>query len=160
MLQVTQKTLIELNVNGEMKTVAVRPSDTLLYSLREGLGLTGAKSGCDNGDCGTCTVIVDNIPIKACIMLAVEAVGHKITTVEGLRNAPIQNAFLETFAYQCGFCTPGFIMNCHALVTNHPKADDEMIHEWLESNLCRCTGYEEIKDAVKSVLNTSQGVNS
>lgn len=159
MLQVTQKSLIELNVNGEKRTVAVRPSDTLLYVLREELGLTGAKSGCDNGDCGTCTVIVDGIPIKSCIMLAVEAIGHEITTVEGLRNAPIQNAFLETFAYQCGFCTPGFIMNCHALTTNHPNADDEMIHEWLESNLCRCTGYEEIKDAVKIVLKNSQGVS-
>lgn len=159
MLQVTQKSLIELNVNGEVKTVAVRPSDTLLYALREGLGLTGAKSGCDNGDCGTCTVIVDDIPIKACIMLAVEAIDRKITTVEGLRNAPVQDAFLETFAYQCGFCTPGFIMNCHALTTNHPDADDEMIHEWLESNLCRCTGYEEIKDAVKTVLKNSQGVS-
>lgn len=159
MLQVIQKSLIELNVNGEVKTVAVRPSDTLLYALREGLGLTGSKSGCDNGDCGTCTVIVDGIPIKACIMLAVEAIDHKITTVEGLRYAPIQNAFLETFAYQCGFCTPGFIMNCHALTTNHPDADDEMIHEWLESNLCRCTGYEEIKDAVKAVLKNSQGVS-
>lgn len=159
MLQVTQKSLIELNVNGEKRTVAVRPSDTLLYALREELGLTGAKSGCDNGDCGTCTVIVDGIPIKSCIMLAVEAIGHQITTVEGLRNAPIQNAFLETFAYQCGFCTPGFIMNCHALTTNHPNADDEMIHEWLESNLCRCTGYEEIKDAVKIVLKNSQGVS-
>lgn len=159
MLQVTQKSLIELNVNGEKRTVAVRPSDTLLYALREELGLTGAKSGCDNGDCGTCTVIVDGIPIKSCIMLAVEAIGHEITTVEGLRNAPIQNAFLETFAYQCGFCTPGFIMNCHALTTNHPNADDEMIHEWLESNLCRCTGYEEIKDAVKIVLKNSQGVS-
>lgn len=159
MLQVLEKTLIELNVNGEMKKVAVRPSDTLLFALREGLGLTGAKAGCDNGDCGTCTVIVDNMPIKACIMLAVEAIGHEITTIEGLRNTPIQNAFLETFAYQCGFCTPGFIMNCHVLTNNHPDADDEMIHEWLESNLCRCTGYEEIKDAVKIVLKNSQGMS-
>lgn len=152
MLQVLDKKIIELDVNGEKRTVAARPADTLLYILREQLGLTGAKSGCGNGDCGTCTVIVDGLPIKACLMLAVEAIGHKITTIEGLVAAPIQKAFLDKFSYQCGYCTPGFIMNCHALINIHPNADDSVIEEWLESNICRCTGYEEIKEAVKSVL--------
>lgn len=152
MLQVLEKKIIELDINGEIRTVVARPADTLLHILREQLGLTGAKSGCDNGDCGTCTIIVDGWPIKACLMLAVEAIGHKIITIEGLVNAPIQKAFLDKFSYQCGYCTPGFIMNCHALINIHPNADDHIIEEWLESNICRCTGYEEIKEAVKSVL--------
>jgi aerobic carbon-monoxide dehydrogenase small subunit len=151
MLQVLEKSLIELNINGEVKLVAARPADTLLYIIRNELNLLGAKASCENGDCGSCTVLVDGWPIKSCIMLAVEAIGHKITTIEGLRSTPIQVAFLEKFAYQCGYCTPGFIVNCHALSIIHPDADDEIIKEWLESNLCRCTGYEEIKSAVKSI---------
>lgn len=155
MLQFAGKQLIELDVNGEQKTVVIEPANTLLHVLREQLNLLGAKSGCNNGDCGTCTVIIDGKPIKACLMLAVEAIGHKITTIEGLNSAaPIQNAFLDQFAYQCGYCTPGFIMNCHALISLHPDADDELIEEWLESNLCRCTGYEEIKQAIKYVLSS------
>lgn len=154
MLEVLNKQLINLNINGEERTVVVRPADTLLHILRDELNLQGTKSGCDNGDCGTCTVTVDGYPMKACLMLAVEAIGHEITTVEGLKESPIQTAFLHEFAYQCGYCTPGFIMNCHALTKLHPDADDELIEEWLESNLCRCTGYEEIKEAVKYVLNT------
>lgn len=154
MLQILGNQLIELDVNGEKKTVAIRPADTLLQVLREQLNLLGAKSSCNNGDCGTCTVIVDNQPIKACLMLVVEAIDCKITTIEGLNSAPIQNAFLDQFAYQCGYCTPGFIMNCHALINLHPDADDSLIAEWLESNLCRCTGYEEIKQAIKYVLNS------
>lgn len=155
MFQLLQKGLIELKINGEMKAAAARPADTLLHVLREQLGLTGAKLGCGNGDCGTCTVLVDDLPVKACQMLAVEAVGHKVTTIEGLVSTPIQTAFINRFAYQCGYCTPGFIMNCHALVKHHPDADENTIEEWLESNICRCTGYEEIKEAVKTVLNTS-----
>lgn len=155
MFQLLNKGLIELKINGEMKTVVARPADTLLHVLREQLGLTGAKLGCGNGDCGTCTILVDDLPVKACQMLAVEGVGHKITTIEGLVSTPIQIAFVNRFAYQCGYCTPGFIMNCHALVTLHHDADDNIVEEWLESNICRCTGYEEIKEAVKSVLNTS-----
>jgi len=152
MLQVLKKELIEIDVNGEMKSVVARPADTLLYVLREQLWLTGAKPGCENGDCDACTVLVDGLPVKSCLMLAVEAVGHKITTIEGLVDTPIQTAFKDKFAYQCGFCTPGFIMNCHALVNLHPEANDELIVEWLESNICRCTGYDEIKEAVKYVL--------
>ncbi len=143
---------IVLNINGEERSLIVRSADTLLRVLREQLGLTGAKPGCENGDCGACTVLLDGIPIKSCIILAVEAVGHKVVTIEGLEGEPIQKAFVEKLGFQCGYCTPGFIMNCHGLVTNRPDADDETIEEWLESNICRCTGYEEIREAVMSVL--------
>jgi aerobic carbon-monoxide dehydrogenase small subunit len=132
--------------------VTVRSADTLLFVLRSKLGLTGAKPGCLNGDCGACTVNVDGWPMKSCLMLAVEAVGKKIITIEGLKDTPIQKAFIEDFAFQCGYCTSGFIMNCHSLIEQHPKADDQMIKEWLESNICRCTGYTEIEKAIKSVL--------
>lgn len=143
---------ITLDVNDEKRTVIVRPADTLLHVLREQLGLTGAKPGCENGDCGTCTVVVDGWPIKSCIMLAIEAIGHKITTVEGLKNTPIQKAFIEKWGFQCGYCTPGFIMNCHALINIHPDASDDMIQEWLQSNICRCTSYEEIMEALKEAM--------
>ncbi|CAM3721871.1 (2Fe-2S)-binding protein [Mesobacillus zeae] len=144
-------------VNSEEKTVTVRPADTLLYILRVRLGLTGSKPGCLNGDCGACTVLVDGTPMKSCLMLAVEGEGKQITTIEGLVNTPIQKAFIEKFAFQCGYCTSGFLMNCHALVNIEPNASDEKIKDWLESNICRCTGYKEIEEAVKSVLNTAEG---
>ncbi len=143
---------IGLNVNGEVRMVNVRSADTLLFVLRGPLGLTGAKPGCLNGDCGACTVNIDGRPMKSCLMLAIEAVGKKITTIEGLTATPIQEAFVEHFAFQCGYCTPGFIMNCQSLIENHPDADDQVIREWLQSNICRCTGYAEIEQAVKSVL--------
>lgn len=155
MFQMTSLGLIELNVNGEKKTVAARPADTLLYILRSELGLTGAKPGCENGDCNLCTVLVDGQPVKSCIMLAVEAVGHQVITIEGLKDVPMQRAFMEKFALQCGYCTPGFIVNCHALVTLHPDADEATINEWLQSSLCRCTGYQEIREAVNAVLSGS-----
>ncbi|KMY50425.1 (2Fe-2S)-binding protein [Peribacillus loiseleuriae] len=144
--------IIDLHVNGTLRTVTVRFADTLLYAIRGKLGLTGAKPGCLNGDCGACTVNVDGWPMKSCLMLAIEAVGKNVTTIEGLKNTSIQQAFIENFAFQCGYCTPGFIMNCHSLILKHPDADDETIKEWLESNICRCTGYAEIEKAVKSVL--------
>lgn len=146
------KSIIELDVNGEKMSAAILPSYTLLYVLREQLYLTGAKAGCENGDCGACTVLVDGWPIKSCLMLAVEAVGHQVTTVEGLKNAPIQKAFVEKWGFQCGYCTSGFLTVCHALSNIHPESDDFVIEQWLQSNLCRCTGYAEIKDAVKAVL--------
>jgi carbon-monoxide dehydrogenase small subunit len=141
-----------VNINGEKRSLLVRSADTLLYVLRDNLGLTGAKPGCLNGDCGACTVNVEGWPMKSCLMLAVEVDGRKVLTIEGLENTPIQQAFVENFAFQCGYCTPGFIMNCHSLIEKHPEADDKMIKEWLESNICRCTGYTEIEKAVKSVL--------
>lgn len=152
MLEVLGTTVLTLNVNGEDRKVVAKPSDTLLYTLREELGLTGAKPGCENGDCGACTVLIDDWPIKSCLMLTVEAIGKKILTIEGLKNAPIQKAFVENWGFQCGYCTSGFLMVCHALAQIHPDADDHVIEEWLQSNLCRCTGYEEIENAVKAIL--------
>ena len=150
--KMTSEGIIELNVNGEYRKALVRPADTLLYTLRDKLGLTGAKPGCENGDCGACTVLVDGWPIKSCLMLAVEAVGHEVVTIEGLNHEPIQKEFVEKFAFQCGYCTPGFIMNCQGLINIHPDADDAVINEWLQSNICRCTGYQEITEAVKAAL--------
>lgn len=146
------KCIVELNVNDEIRTAVIRPSHTLLHVLREQLCLTGAKPGCENGDCGACTVLVDDWPVKSCLMLAVEAVGHRITTIEGLTDAPVQKAFVENWGFQCGYCTSGFLMVCHALSVHHPDASDFVIENWLQSNLCRCTGYGEIRDAVKSIL--------
>ncbi|WP_020061248.1 (2Fe-2S)-binding protein [Bacillus sp. 123MFChir2] len=146
-----------LHVNGETREAASRMADTLLHILRHELDLTGAKPGCENGDCGACTVFVDGIPIKSCIMLAVEAIGKQVTTIEGLQSAPIQQAFEEKWAFQCGYCTPGFIMNCHGLVTGRPDADDHVIEEWLSSNICRCTSYQEIEEAVKFALQKQRG---
>ncbi|WP_419954733.1 (2Fe-2S)-binding protein [Neobacillus niacini] len=143
---------IALNINDQVRTVTVRTGDTLLYTIREKLGLTGAKPGCLNGDCGACTINVDGWPMKSCLMMAVEGQGKQIKTIEGLGNTLIQQAFVEHFAFQCGYCTPGFIMNCHSLILKKPDADDSTIKEWLESNICRCTSYIEIETAVKSAL--------
>lgn len=158
MVRYEGKTAICLNVNGQAHSVMVRPSDILLDVLRESLGLTGAKPGCKNGDCGACTVIVDGWPVKSCLVLAVEAVGHEITTVEGLGGtAPVQKAFVESNAFQCGYCTPGFLIVSHALVSKYPALPEEyVLEEWLQSNLCRCTSYQEIRSAIKSIYQPPQ----
>ncbi|WP_339321198.1 (2Fe-2S)-binding protein [Paenibacillus sp. FSL W8-0194] len=143
---------IELRVNGEKRTVRVRAAETLLNALRDHLGLTGSKPGCENGDCGACTILMEGLPFKSCIMLAVEAEGRQITTIEGLAGSPMQQAFVHKQAFQCGYCTPGFIMNGQGLLDAHPEADEETIRIWLESNICRCTSYEEIHEAVRAAL--------
>ncbi|MBM4761868.1 (2Fe-2S)-binding protein [Bacillus sp. B15-48] len=148
--------MARLNVNGQKRDVIISQSERLLTTLRH-LQLTGTKPGCYNGDCGACTVMVDHQPYKSCIMLSVEVMDRNITTIEGLNNVPIQTAFVEHFAFQCGYCTPGFIMNAHSLIINHPDATDSLIEEWLKSNICRCTSYEEIERAVKSVLGKGDG---
>ncbi|PFH83670.1 (2Fe-2S)-binding protein [Bacillus sp. AFS088145] len=148
---------LNLDINGEQRTATIRMADTLLDVLREKLDLTGAKRGCENGDCGACTVIADGLPVKTCMMLAVDAVGKKLTTIEGLHDDPMQRAFVEKWAFQCGYCTSDFILNAHALVNEHPDATEEVIEEWLSSNICRCTSYQEIKEAVLSVLNEQRG---
>lgn len=150
------KSGLTLHVNGLDRTVLARPADTLLTVLRDEFGLSGAKPGCENGDCGTCTVLVDGWPVKSCLMLAVEAVGHEVTTVEGLVDSPVQQAFAEKQAFNCGYCTPGFIVVCHALTKIHPDAGPDTVRDWLQSNICRCTGYQEIRDAVESVLQSAR----
>ena len=142
-------TRITLTVNGEKRSVVISPGDTLLHTLRRGLGLTGTKLGCENGDCGACTVQVDGVPVKSCYTLTLDVADREITTIEGLRDTPIQKAFAEEFGFQCGFCTPGFIMNGESLLRHHPDADAAVTREWLESNICRCTGYETIERAMR-----------
>jgi len=156
MIRYEGKTVIALKVNGETREVAVRPADLLLDVLREHLGLTGAKPGCRNGDCGACTVMADGWPVKSCLMLAVEAVGREIVTVEGLNgSAAAQKAFVEANAFQCGYCTSGFLMVCQALQTQYPELPEEyVIEEWLQANICRCTCYGEIRGAVRLMYGT------
>ena len=141
---------IQLNINGEFRRVWVRPSDTLLRVMREKLGLTGGKPGCENGDCGACTILLKGKPVKSCMILAVEVEGQEILTIEGLSGTEIQEAFLENGGFQCGYCTSGFIMNAYALLETHPDADDTTAKDWLQSNICRCTGYEGIKKSIVS----------
>ncbi|MBO1002371.1 (2Fe-2S)-binding protein [Pseudogracilibacillus auburnensis] len=143
---------ISMTVNGMEKEVFVRNADTLLHILRAQLGLTGAKPGCNNGDCGSCTILMDGKPLNACHMLAVEASNKHITTIEGLTDTTIQDKFIQKWALQCGYCTPGFVLNCYALIENEPNANDVEVDEWLDSNICRCTGYQEIKESVKELL--------
>lgn len=152
MIQYEGKILLTLHVNGEERSVVARPADLLLDVLRLQLGLTGAKPGCKNGDCGACTVLMDGWPVKSCLVLAVEAEGHDLLTVEGLQNAPIQVAFVEHEAFQCGYCTSGFLLVAHALLQREPEADEETMESWLQANLCRCTSYAKIRAALKGVL--------
>ncbi|WP_458413408.1 (2Fe-2S)-binding protein [Schinkia sp. CFF1] len=155
----SNKLSVSLNINGEIHQVEIRPTETLLQVLRRELSLTGPKPGCLNGDCGACSVIINGNVYKSCIMLAIEAIDEKIITIEGLKNTPIQQAFIDHFAFQCGYCTSGFIMNCHALLLNHPEPTYEIMKEWLSSNICRCTCYEEIEAAVRSVIECRKEVN-
>jgi carbon-monoxide dehydrogenase small subunit len=138
-----------LKINGESRRVSLRPGDTLLRILRDELGYTGPKTGCENGDCGACTVLLDGLAVKSCLILAVEAEGAEITTVEGLKDTPAATAFREEGAFQCGYCTAGFIVNAHALFTAVKDPSDDEISRWLNSNLCRCTGYESIQRAMR-----------
>ena len=147
------KTLVTLTVNDATHQVAVRPQDTLALALRDGCGLTGTKIGCDLGTCGCCTVLVDGKPVLGCLTLALEVEGRRIETIEGLAGAerlhPVQRAFAEAGGSQCGYCTPGFVMTSVALLrTNQAPTRDE-IKEAIAGNLCRCTGYAKIVDAVE-----------
>jgi aerobic-type carbon monoxide dehydrogenase small subunit (CoxS/CutS family) len=145
--------IIELNVNGDRKTVGVPAHYTLLEALRYVLGLTGSKQGCDKGDCGACTVVLDGAPILSCITPVWEAEGKKVVTVEALaapgRLHPLQDAFELTGAAQCGFCTPGILMSAYALLLRNPQPTRDDIKEALSGNLCRCTGYTKIYEAVE-----------
>ncbi|MBX3456460.1 MAG: (2Fe-2S)-binding protein [Ferrovibrio sp.] len=143
-------------VNGEQRSLQVEPRELLIDVLRNQLGLTGTKRSCDVQVCGACTVLVDGQPTSACSTLAVEADGCAVQTIEGLakdgRMDRIQQAFLDHGALQCGFCTPGFVMAVHALLTQHEKPDDATIRHYLHGNICRCTGYVKIIEAVKSLV--------
>ena len=148
------KTLTQLRINGDAIECAFAPNKTLLEVLREDLGLTGTKHGCEMGHCGTCTVLIDGVPVLSCLALAIEADGHEVSTVEGLANGsvlhPVQQAFAECGAAQCGYCTPGFLMSAAALLEEKAGASlsTDEIKDALAGNLCRCTGYTKIIEAV------------
>jgi len=147
------KVRVALNVNGESREALVPVHKTLLEVLREDLGLTGTKHGCELGECGTCTVLVDGEPVLSCLALPVEIEGAHITTVEGMaeggRLHPLQQAFVELGAAQCGYCTPGILLTAMALLAERPSPTREEVREALAGNLCRCTGYTKILDAVE-----------
>jgi carbon-monoxide dehydrogenase small subunit len=147
------KKLISLTVNGSPREIAVQPNRTLLDVLRYDLGLTGTKRGCNIGDCGACTVLLDGLPVFSCLVLAMEADGHEVQTIEGVSDGPelhpIQQAFVEQGAIQCGFCTPGMVLNAQALLNGNPDPSEAEIRRALSGNLCRCTGYQKIVEAVQ-----------
>jgi carbon-monoxide dehydrogenase small subunit len=145
---------IELTVNGTRREADdVWEGESLLYALRERLGLPGSKNACEQGECGSCTVYLDGLPVCSCLVAAGQAQGREVTTVEGLGGAeldPVQQAFVSNGAVQCGFCTPGFLVSTHDLLERNPAPSDPEIREALAGNLCRCTGYEKILDAVRA----------
>jgi aerobic-type carbon monoxide dehydrogenase small subunit (CoxS/CutS family) len=150
-----------LNINGSSRTVSVRPDETLLDALRERLNLTGSKEGCGEGDCGACTIQVDGRAVNACLLLAADAEGREIRTIEGLAEngelSPIQRAFVENGGIQCGFCIPGMLMSADALLQKNPNPSDTEIREALAGNLCRCTGYIKIFESVKAATEETAG---
>ena len=145
------KKTITFTLNGENRILDVEPWEVLLDVLRDRLGIKSPKVGCDRGDCGTCTIMINNRTVRSCLILAIEADGQEVTTLEGLMKdglIPLQKSFLDHNSFQCGFCTPGMIMSTTALLEKNPKPDKEEIKEALSGNLCRCTGYTPIIDAV------------
>lgn len=152
----SEKVDITLNVNGRDYSIRVEPRKTLADAIREDCGQTGTNLGCEHGVCGACTVIVDDNAVRSCLMFAVQAQGHPIRTVEGLADGeklhPLQAAFIEHHALQCGYCTPGFLMLTVNALEKNPQMTNEEIRDLLSSNLCRCTGYQNIINAVQSVI--------
>jgi carbon-monoxide dehydrogenase small subunit len=148
------KKLINLIVNGKRYELAVMPNMTLADMLRKELGLTGTKKGCDAGDCGSCTVILDGKPVNSCLVLAVQASGREVLTIEGMGTEeglhPIQKAFVENGAIQCGFCSPGMILSAKALLDRNPRPTELEVRTAISGNLCRCTGYQKIVEAILS----------
>ena len=151
----TGKVAVSATVNNEPVTFLCEPRESLLEVLRDHLSLTGSKVGCDNGNCGACNVIMDGRLVNSCCVLAVECEGAALTTIEGIGSpeglVPLQECFLEGAALQCGICTPGFIVAAKALLDQNPNPTEHEIRWWLAGNLCRCTGYEKILDAVRAV---------
>ena len=150
---------IELTVNGERRETEVWEGESLLFALRERLGLPGSKNACEQGECGSCSVLLDGSLVCSCLVLAAQANGHYVVTVEGLARDgqlhPVQEAFGETGAVQCGFCTPGLIVATADLLERNPTPNEDEIREALSGNLCRCTGYAKIFDAVRSAVGRS-----
>ena len=150
----TEKTGITLTINGEAHRIAVEPRRTLVDAIREDCGKTGTHIGCEHGVCGACTILVDGEPVRSCLMFALQADGKAIRTVEGLADGdnlhPMQQAFMDHHALQCGFCTPGFLMLAVGVLEREPQIGDEALLDVLSSNLCRCTGYQNIIKAVRA----------
>lgn len=158
--RISEPQMIQLHINGKKHTVQVEPRSTLLGVLRDGLDLTGTKEVCDRGQCGACTVMLDGKTVLSCMILAVDARGKKITTVEGLADgqnlSPVQQAFAEKDALMCGFCTPGLVMSATALLHNNPNPNLDEIKEGLSGNLCRCGTYPKVFEAVQSANKISR----
>lgn len=157
-----KKQLIQLEINDLIYEVPVNPRDLLVDVLRKKVGLTGTKKGCGQGDCGACTVLIDGAPVLSCITLAVACQGKKITTIEGLADAqgnlhPIQQAFMDHGAVQCGFCTPGMVLSAKALLDRNPSPTETEIKRSIAGNICRCTGYKRIVEAIAAAGTTSKG---
>ncbi len=156
------KSFIQLTVNGQSVDAAVEPNRTLLQFLREDLGLTGTKHGCGLGDCGACTVILDGQAVNSCLVLAINANGREVLTIEGLAEDgklhPIQQAFVDKGSIQCGFCTPGMILSAKALLDVNPKPTEQEIRMAISGNLCRCTGYQKIVEAIGEAAKIIQGM--
>ena len=148
-------THVQTTINGEEINLLCEPRQSLLEVLRDVLGMTGTKEGCNDGNCGACTVILDGRIVDSCLVLGVEAEGQDITTIEGMASPeglhPLQQSYLENAALQCGICTPGFLLASKALLDQEPDADEDRIRHWLAGNLCRCTGYDKIVRAVLQV---------
>jgi len=156
------KSFIQLTVNGQSVDAAVEPNRTLLQFLREDLGLTGTKHGCGLGDCGACTVILDGQAVNSCLVLAIHVNGREVLTIEGLAEDgklhPIQQAFVDKGSIQCGFCTPGMILSAKALLDANPKPTEQEIRMAISGNLCRCTGYQKIVEAIGEAAKIIQGM--
>jgi carbon-monoxide dehydrogenase small subunit len=154
------KSVIRCEINGEEREVLADGRDTLLELLRDRVGLTGTKEGCGNGNCGTCTVLFDGEPVNACLVMAMEASGARITTVEGIANGnvldAVQQALVAHGGSQCGFCTPGIVISAVALLKRNATPTDVEIRHAIAGNLCRCTGYDKIVEAIRSIANPSQ----
>ena len=159
----TDKQAVTLSINGDPYEVLADPRHTLLQVLREQLSLTGTKCGCNNGVCGSCTILMDDLPVRACLTLAVAATDREITTIEGLATNgnlhPVQQAIIDCQGLQCGFCTPGMVIAVKALLDSNPNPTLDEIREELSGNLCRCTGYVKIADAVLSLAGNATGQN-
>jgi len=156
------KIKINLKVNGSLYKGEIEPRRTLLEFLREDLELTGTKEGCGMGECGTCTILLNGKPIKSCIFLAVQANGKEVTTIEGVENPdgtlhPIQKAFIDYGAIQCGFCTPGMVLTAKALLEENPSPTELEVRRAISGNLCRCTGYQKIVEAILASVQEGRG---